>query len=199
MSKTSKTYSQERRNYSMAERKDDLREGRKNDTHAMQNHANWKVLKNAAKSMQHVKWEARVPTCCKSHAKWQVSATKCCRGIEHVKGEKSVRHAAAVCHMKASKRHTHTEIRCFQLPRTRVKTPCPVDSRHFLRTSGTVSCKMLQIRYFSLNMASKSVQNTDSSSKCCNYDAVKRFKVQNAANTVQIGDSGSTMLPIPRK
>ena len=85
-------YSQERRNYSMAERKDDLREGRKNDTHAMQNHANWKVLKNAAKSMQHVKWEARVQndrfqrpcqrrkirqtcSCCVPHESFQTSHT----------------------------------------------------------------------------------------------------------------------------
>ena len=188
MSKTSKTYSQERRNYSMAERKDDLREGRKNDTHAMQNHANWKVFKKCCK--EHAACKMR-----SSSAKWQVSAT--------MSKEKNPSDMQIVCATWKLPNVTHTQIRCFQLPRTRVKTPCPVDSRHFLRTSGTVSCKMLQIRYFSLNMASKSVQNTDSSSKMlqlrcsqkiqgskrCKYRANRRFRVHNVANTEEIRDS----------
>lgn len=118
---------------------------------------------------------------------------------------RKIRQTCSCCvpHESFQTSHTHTEIRCFQLPRTRVKTPCPVDSRHFLRTSGTVSCKMLQIRYFSLNMASKSVQNTDSSSKMlqlrcsqkiqgskrCKYRANRRFRVHNVANTEEIRDS----------
>ena len=151
--------------------------------------------------------ERSLKNCCKEHAACKMRSSssnmlqipcKMTGFSDHVKGEKSKTCSCCVPH--ESFQASHTQIRCFQHPRTRVKTPCRVDTRHFLQTSGTVSCKMLQIRYFSLNMLQANPYKIQILvQKCCNYDAVKRFKVQNAANTVQIGDSGSTMLPIPRK
>lgn len=111
--------------------------------------------------------------------------TKCCRGIDHVKGEKSVRHAAAVCHMKASMRHTHTNS---LLPTSKNQSENTMPNGH--------PAFFTNFRYGKLqHVANKIFQFEHGKQIRRKY----RFQFKNAATTMQSKDSRFKTLQIPCK